>query len=95
MRGKLGTKVDGGLTFAGDVLQLGEDGLVAPASDIFNDARRPWHVKRGSPAHDVIPAAQAGEIPSVCLGGRARLIGGKLDLGCYECQSQGFLLMVR
>ena len=78
-----------------DVLQLGEDGLVASASDIFNDAHRPWHVKRGSPAHDVIPAAQAGELPSVDLGGRARLVGGKLDLGCYECQSRGLLLMVR
>ena len=78
-----------------DVTLQGTDNLQAIAAEIFNDARRPWHVRPGSPAHDVIPAAVAGELPATCLGGRERLVGGKLDLGCYECQYKGLMIQVR
>lgn len=80
-----------------DVTWLGGEsqGRKASAAEVFNDRKRPWHLRPGSPAVNVVPASEVGALASVDLGGHARLVGGKLDLGCYECQSRGMMLMVR
>ena len=79
-----------------DSRRLGVDGeaIVAPASDVFG-GRRPWRLKPGSPAVDVVPEGEAGPQPSVGLDGRSRIFLRKLDLGCYELQNYGTTILVR
>ena len=79
-----------------DITWLGGEsqGRKASAAEVFNDPKRPWHLRPGSPAVGVVSASAAGALPFVDLDGHARLRGRKLDLGCYECQVGGGLAIL-
>ena len=63
---------------------------------VFKDpAAGDWHLRKFCPAVDVVKVS-ADEAAGTDLDGNPRLIGMRLDLGCYEAPPvPGLMLMVR
>ncbi len=52
---------------------------------VLGEGEHPWALGPGSPCVDAGPPDTTGlALPLLDLAGRPRLIGGRLDLGCYE-----------
>jgi hypothetical protein len=72
-----------------------------PTHIFKNPSGGDYHLAPGSPAQDQGPRvgspqeAAALGIPSVDLDGKPRVMGGKIDNGCYEASPRGTLLLVR
>ena len=68
-----------------DVTPINGGCLQAMAEKLFVSCQTgDFHLRRGSPAVDVVFPGVAGEMPSVDLDGKPRLELRRYDLGCYE-----------
>ncbi|MCL1888862.1 MAG: hypothetical protein FWF96_08350, partial [Kiritimatiellaeota bacterium] len=68
-----------------------------PEKIFKNFGGKDYHLATGSPAINAGPRAEEidFDLPSVDLDGKPRLLGGKLDHGCFEANPPGTLLIVR
>jgi len=64
--------------------------------EIFKDfAKRDYRLGPGSPAINAGPKVNPLDYPAFDLAARPRVLGGKIDHGCFEANAPGTLFMVR
>lgn len=75
---------------------LGAGTIVAPTEKLVrNLARGRYDLPAGSPAIDVVPADAASDMATKDLIGNRRLFCGAYDLGAFEKQQRGTMILVR
>lgn len=79
-----------------DYTAAGTTGILSSQEETFrNAAKRDYRLRSRSAAVDRVPPSAAGAMPAVDLFGNPRLDGPAYDLGCYEANVRGMLLIVR
>ena len=87
------TKFQNG-AFDGDVTGLPAGTVTGTAAEFFKDyANGDYTPKTGGPL--VGKGANYEGMASVDLAGNRRLVGSKVDIGCYEASSAAFIIIVR
>ena len=80
--------------FDGDATGLPEGTVTGTAAEFFKDyANGDYTPKTGGPL--VNKGANYEGMASADLAGRARRVGAKVDIGCYEASSAAFIIIVR
>ena len=80
--------------FDGDATGLPEGTVTGTAAEFFKDyANGDYTPKTGGPL--VNKGANYEGMASIDLAGKARLVGRKVDIGCYEASSAAFIIIVR
>jgi hypothetical protein len=66
-----------------------------PGAIFKNFASGDYRLASGSPASNAGPHVNPADYPAFDLEGRPRVLGGRIDHGCYEANPPGTLLLLR
>lgn len=75
---------------------LGEGSVCAPVATLFSKpALGDYSPRAGSPSAKVVPVGSETDMPAVDLLGKPRASGGAYDLGAYQHQASGLMILFK
>ena len=75
---------------------MGEGSVCAPIAKLFSKpAQGDYSPRAGSPSAKVVPVGSETDMPAVDLLGKPRASGGAYDLGAYQHQASGLMILFK